>query len=304
MLRMSVDLTLVPTEKRAVLESAVAALQNVPHVAGVVLGGSYSCGCAGESSDLDIGIYYRESRPLPIEAIRAVAASISIPGSTPLVTDLYGWGPWVNGGAWIHTAATKVDFVYRNLDQLERVIQDGHRGVTHHDFEQQPPYGFRSVIYFAETYFCIPLYDPHGEIRKCKGLVATYPAPLRTSIVHNSLWGAEFSLWACDGFARSGDVLNVAGCLTRTADYLVQAIFALNRLYFLNHKHANRMLSDVPVQPYRVTQRLSAVLARIGADRHELTHALHQMLGIWSETVALTNGEYQSRFDMSSAKAR
>jgi hypothetical protein len=36
----------------------------------------------------------------------------------PVVTGTYEWGPWVNGGAWIQTSAGKVDFLYKNLDQV------------------------------------------------------------------------------------------------------------------------------------------------------------------------------------------
>ena len=78
------------------------------------------------------------------------------------VTGFYEWGAWVNGGAWIHNPVCKVDFLYRNLDQVKRTIDDAKRGILHHDYAQQPAYGFYSVIYLAETQICLPLYDPQG----------------------------------------------------------------------------------------------------------------------------------------------
>jgi hypothetical protein len=50
--------------------------------------------------------------------------------------------------------AVSVDFIYRNIEQVERVLEEGRRGVWRHDYEQQPQFGFRSVIYFAETEQC------------------------------------------------------------------------------------------------------------------------------------------------------
>src|SRR5215468_10829557 len=100
MLDTSLDL---PIEKRRTLHSAVEALQHLHNVVAVVLGGSYACGLARPDSDLDIGVYYRERSPLSIDEVRLAAQTICTPGSVPVVTGTYEWGPWVNGGAWIQT---------------------------------------------------------------------------------------------------------------------------------------------------------------------------------------------------------
>lgn len=89
----------MPPGKSELLLAAVDSLKSVPNVVALVLGGSYARGLARPGSDIDIGIYYRDAAPLPVSAVRAVADSLSAPGSSPVVTGLYGWGPWVNGGA-------------------------------------------------------------------------------------------------------------------------------------------------------------------------------------------------------------
>jgi hypothetical protein len=111
------------------LNQAADALRTVPNIVAIVLGGSYASGLAHSGSDLDIGLYYREAAPFPIGDVRSVAESISANGSAPIVAGLYEWGPWVNGGAWIRTPAGKVDLPYRNLDQVQAVIDEGQRGV-------------------------------------------------------------------------------------------------------------------------------------------------------------------------------
>jgi hypothetical protein len=252
---------------------------------------------ANEHSDLDIGVYYREAAPFQIEEIRAVAASVSLPGSTPVVTDFYGWGPWVNGGAWIQTAATKVDLLYKNLDQLERVIGESSRGVWRHDFDQQPPFGFRSVVYLGETHCCMPLHDPFGEIEKLKQAVARYPEPLKNTILREGLWGAEFSLWSCDGFVKANDAYNAAGCITRAAQFLIHALFALNRQYFLNDKHVKRMLAKFSRVPKDCAARLDAICSEPASEA-----SLLAMRELWMEAVALTAGAYRPRFDLGVAK--
>jgi hypothetical protein len=290
----------LPPGKRDVLNAAIEGLKRVSNVAALVLGGSYARGVAHEGSDVDIGIYYREAAALPVQEVRAVAESIRAPGTEPVVTELYGWGPWVNGGAWIQTPATKVDFVYRNLDQVCSVIEEGQRGVWRHDYDQQPPYGFRSVVYFAETHFCIPLYDPLGEIGLLKRAIATYPEPLKRRIVEDGLWGAEFSMWSGRGFAASADVYNAAGCLTRAAQYIAHAIYAINDEYFLNDKQATTMLSRFARSPRDCAARLADVLAKPGRTSAELGDSFESLRQLWLEVVTM-DGAYQPRFNLTSA---
>ena len=237
----------------------------VPSVVAVVLGGSYARGLARSDSDIDIGIYYREAAPFSVDEVRSVAEKICTPASVPTITGMYEWGPWVNGGAWIQTPSGEVDFVYRNLDQVRRVIDEGKRGVWRHDYDQQPPYGFRSVIYFGETFFCIPLHDPESELTRMKQSVAEYPSALKTTIIQESLWGAEFSLWFCRTYA-SEDVYNAVGCMTRVAQSLVQALFAMNDEYFLGDKYVNRIIEQFKRRPREFTSRLARVLSNPGAS--------------------------------------
>src|SRR5512143_361623 len=112
----------ISPEKQALLNTLTARLAGMSGVEAVALGGSYARGTQRPGSDLDVAIYYTENKPFLIKDIQVVANEISIQGP-PQVTDFFGWGAWVNGGAWIQTAAGKVDFLYRSLEQVQRTIQ-------------------------------------------------------------------------------------------------------------------------------------------------------------------------------------
>lgn len=237
-------------------------------------------------------MYYTEESPFKIDDIRRVAAEICISGP-PDVTDFYGWGPWVNGGAWIPTAAGKVDFLYRNLDQVKRTIDDAARGVTYHDFNQQPAFGFYSVIYLAETRVCRPLYDPAGHIAAIKEQVAVYPPLLKEKAIATNLWLAEFSLVHAAGYAERGDVYAVSGALSRTAAFLTQALFALNETYFMNDKTAMAEIAAgfhaaFPLVPPGYVQDLSSILAHLGETPADLISSTRAMHDLWASVVALT----------------
>jgi predicted nucleotidyltransferase len=288
-------LAALPAEKQALLQRLVEELRQVDGVQAIVLGGSYARGVQRADSDLDIGLYYDEAAPFAIETIRAIARSLSS-GGEPTVTGFYEWGAWVNGGAWIQTAAGKVDFLYRNLDQVQRTIAEAQQGILHHDYGQQPAYGFYSVIYLAETQICLPLFDPHGQIERLKAQVASYPPLLKSRTMDSHLWSAEFTLIHARSFADQGDVYTTVGCLTRAAANLTQVLFALNEVYFIGDKRAMAQVAGFRLTPPAYGDRLAHILAQPGATRDQLSKTVADLSNLWQEVVALTGTDYQPKF--------
>lgn len=291
------SLSHVPTAKRAILDELVAQLCTVPGIVAVVLGGSYAGHTHHATSDLDVGLYYREAAPFDIDDIRKIAVDIA-DSATPIVTKLYEWGAWVNGGAWIQTAAGKVDFLYRNVDQIERTIADAQQGITQHDYGQQPAYGFYSVIYLAETEICLPLWDPGQVIAALKAQVATYPPALKMNLVNDHLWSAEFTLLNAQTLAAQGDIYNTVGCLTRAAANLTQVLFALNERYFQRDKQVMATVAQFDLVPADYDQRLCAILAAPGNTPKQLTAAVTNLAALWQDIVKLTNNTYQPKFNL------
>lgn len=285
----------VPPAKRRFLANLVERLSQVQGVEAVALGGSYARGTQRKGSDLDVGLYYAETAPYEITAIRETAIAISA-GSAPTVTDFYGWGPWVNGGAWIETRVGKVDFLYRNLDQVERTIREAHQGIIHHDYDQQPTFGFYSVIYLAETQVCLPLYDPCGQIAYLKSLVAAYPPALKQKIISDWLWSGEFSLLYAWDFAAAGDIYNTTGCLGRIASALTQVLFALNETYFMSDKKIMQQVAGFQILPEGYVGRLQALLARPGRTPTGLKRTVAGLEAEWRRVAALAGDQYQPKF--------
>jgi hypothetical protein len=286
----------LPREKRLLLETLVSSLSKVPDMQAIVLGGSYASGSQHSASDLDVGLYYLEAQPFSVDAIREVASGISRTGTRPTVTGFYAWGAWVNGGAWIQTAAGKLDFLYRNLDQVQRTIQEAQQGLCRHDYDQQPTHGFYSVGYLAETQICLPLFDPAGRIAALKQQVQDYPASLKQKIIADSLWSAEFTLKHARGFAEQADIYNTAGCLSRAAANLTQVLFALNEKYFLSDKKVIQTLAAFKILPDDYTNNIQAVLAHPGETRLELEQAVSRLDGCWQSVAALAGDQYQPKF--------
>ncbi|MCW3465691.1 nucleotidyltransferase domain-containing protein [Chitinophaga nivalis] len=279
--------------QQQMLQQLTEELKTIDGVAAIVLGGSHATGMATERSDLDIGIYYYEAQPFNIPAIKSLATKYHT-GSDPTVTDFYQWGPWVNGGAWLETAAGKVDFLYRNIDQVKATIAKAGQGEWENHYEQQPPYGFSSVIYLAETKACIPLYDPQHLITALKKSVSTYPPALRQTIIQQSLWAAEFTVAHAEAFAIQKDIYNLSGCLTRAVKNIISALFAINEIYPIGDKKAVEIIAQCKYSPELLPVKVEQIL--VITDMVQSTVRLKALL---QEVIDLTDGAYKALYNFS-----
>jgi hypothetical protein len=279
----------------ALVARCVEGLRAVGGIEAIALGGSHARGVARPDSDVDLGLYYSEAAPPDLGALRRLAADLN--GTPdPVVTELYGWGRWVNGGAWLTIGGQRLDFLYRNLDQVERVIADCEAGEVTNDFWQQAPYGFFSYIYLGELAACRPLHDPGGVLAALKERVAVYPEPLRRQVVQGQLWSAVFTLENAHKLAARGDVYSTVGCLTRAAASLTQALFALNRTYFVSDKDALIAIDGFAVRPERYGARMAALLGAAGTTPSALEASVAAAEALCGEAVALAGDLYRSRY--------
>ena len=101
-------------QQQLLLRQVVDHLKPVHGLSAIVLGGSHASGTNRPDSDIDIGLYYNEDRPLDIDQIRAIVRLLN-DAPNPAVTDLGEWGTWVNGGAWLTVGGQRVDFLIEIL---------------------------------------------------------------------------------------------------------------------------------------------------------------------------------------------
>jgi hypothetical protein len=91
------------------VEHLAARLAAIPGVVAVTLGGSRAAGTAVAGSDWDFGLYYRGRLDPADVAALGWPGRVFAPGE---------WGRIVNGGAWLTIEGTKVDLIYRDLEEV------------------------------------------------------------------------------------------------------------------------------------------------------------------------------------------
>jgi hypothetical protein len=269
------------------LRGLVDELAAVPGVEAVVLGGSHARGLAREGSDVDLGLLYRDARPLDVASVRALAGRWN-DAPDPVVTGLYGWGPWVNGGAWLTVRGRRVDLLYRSVERVEREVDAAHAGRHEIDFAQQPPFGFWSGTLLGEAACALPLHDPAGHAERLRRLVAAYPDALREAVMRDTKQGTSFGLAAfAPKFAARGDAWGTAACLARAVWQLGLALFAHDRCYLVNDKTLLDEIDGFADAPPEFAARAREVLAQPGSTAGALAASVEAVSALNRETWAL-----------------
>lgn len=252
------------------LERVVGALTEVDGVLAVTLGGSRARGSARPDSDVDVGLYYRPDVPLDVSGLRWAAAAVDDRPSVE-VTEPGAWGPWVDGGAWLSIDGHSVDWIYRNLDRVERYLTDAAAGRFEVGYQVGHPHGVTSAVYLGELATAVVLHDPSGALAAVREALQSYPPALRRALIERFGFEARFSLVQADKGAARGDVAYVVGCVWRATACLLQVAFAMNGRWLLNEKGALSEARSLPRMPDGMVDTVEAVLAAPGGTPEVLS---------------------------------
>jgi predicted nucleotidyltransferase len=271
-------------------QSVSQRLSQVEGVIAVVLGGSHARGDAKPNSDIDLAMYYHPEKPLNVQQLRALADELE--GANPTLklykdrgpTELGGWGPLINGGAWLEIEGQHMDWLYSNLVEVRQAIQDAVEGksVLHH--RPGHPHGFHTHMFAGQVHFAKALYDPTDAFAKLKEQVLEYPPKLRKFLVHEFNWQIDIALASSEKSAARGETYYVAGSLFECAACMVQMLFALNEKYFINEKGSIDLVETFELKPKDFALRIHIALGNIGRTANGLEEKLEQFSQLAEET--------------------
>ena len=258
----------------SLLERIVDNVRQVDGVTAIVLGGSRARGTHTSISDVDLGIYYHPDSPLDLKALGKLATQLDDEHRADVITDLGGWGPWINGGGWLIIQSYHVDFLYRDLGKVNAVIDDCLQGKVEIFYQPGHPFGFLSSIYLAEVAVCRPLWDPEGMISELKKKLNPYPDSLQKVVVQKFSWEINFSIEIARKSVERSDVTYAAGCCFRSVMCMLQVLFAVNKTYWLNEKGAVALAETFPRKPGRFQARINDVFQALAADPPSLQNGI------------------------------
>jgi hypothetical protein len=256
----------------------VEQLSGVRGVEAVVLGGSRGRGTHSPDSDYDVGIYFDSPETFDIARLNGIAQSLDDEHRAGLCTPVGGWGPWVNGGGWLLIKGAHVDFIYRELPRIQRVVDDCLAGKIEVGYQPGHPFGFVSAIYMGEIATCRLLWDRQGELAALKAKTQPYPPALKRALMAMG-WEAGFCAAIAEKPAKRGDLNYVAGALFRGATCLALALFGLNEQWWLNEKGAVELASSFSLCPPRFAERVNEMFTLVGTDAPRAVAMLAELDG-------------------------
>jgi predicted nucleotidyltransferase len=226
-----------------------AELAGLPGAVAVVLGGSRAAGTARPESDWDLGLYYRGA--FGPDALRRL-------GHDGHVSELGEWGPIMNGGAWLTIDGTPIDVLYRDLDRVERWLDEARQG----RFEVLTQNGY---VVGAPTYL------PVGELALCRPIAGELPRPEFPGALAETApvrWRGRASV--CLMFARSHaalrDAVACTGMLAQAALCTAHARLAERREWVLNEKHLIERAGLTAVEPLLAARDVDGIAALLGVE--------------------------------------
>jgi predicted nucleotidyltransferase len=273
-------------QTESLLPWLIEEVKRVEGVRAIVLGGSRARGAHTPSSDIDLGIYYHPAHPMNLNQLRGAAAKLDDAHRPDVITEPGGWGPWINGGGWLKVQSHPVDFLYRDLEKVTKVIEDCLHGRVEMVYQPGHPHGFVSCIYLAEVAVCQPLWDPQGTISALKQRINPYPESLQKALIQKFAWEIDFSLTIAGKSIERADVAYAAGCCFRSVMCMLQVLFALNKTHWLNEKGAVALAEPFAIKPARLQSRINDSFRLLDANPDSIQKAI-VALGELSEEIGL-----------------
>jgi len=271
----------------SLITEIVDRLKDTAGIEALVLGGSRARGTHTETSDIDLGIYYHPAKPLDLQELARVATEIDDEHRADVITEIGGWGPWINGGGWLKVKQIPVDFLYKDLEKIERLIADCREGRIEIVYQPGHPHAFESHIYLSEVALCQPLWDPHRTLARLKSKVQPYPLELKRAIVRSFWWESGFSIQIAHKSIARNDVAYAAGCCFRCVACLCQTLFAINEQYWMNEKGAVAIAAGLKIAPSNLRERVEAAFTHLNASAEGIEAAIHILEELLDECKAL-----------------
>jgi predicted nucleotidyltransferase len=262
------------------IHRVVYRLQSIQGIVAITLGGSRASGNFTQKSDVDLGIYYHPENLIDLVALNHLATELDDNHRTNLITPIGEWGQWINGGGWLKIESVPVDFLYRDLSQVNHVIDDCHAGQITIDYQPGHPHGFVSSTYMGEVAIGLSLYDPDGVLEALKTKTTPYPMPLQQATINKFSWEINFSLLIAQKAVVRSDVAYAAGCCFRTVACMNQVLFALNEAYLLNEKGAVAIANSFARCPQDYQQRIETVFSLLATNPNTIVDAIAILDGI------------------------
>lgn len=255
-------------------------LSHVSGVQAVLLAASTSDQDWTYDADVDLYVYYSKEALPPRNDLRKVAVELN--PSHP-VDDEMEFDVATSTGTLLWVEGRRIGLHYREIERVQRAIDQVKYGIFTSEYQPAGPHGFFSFYLVGEVAQGHPLYDSSGQIEAMRAEAVQYPPALRHSVFEMFSREADIALFNAQRSASEDDLFFATGYLYRCAACLVQAVFAMNGIYYTGAPGVLRKMSGLEQRPERFEQVLTTVLSVPGRTRTDLFESIDELRSLLND---------------------
>lgn len=279
---------------RSVIEKIVTQLKKIDCIEAIVLSGSRAyVQNVSNKVDYDIGILYFEKLPFDMDTFKSLVFRLS-DYTNPYISKLDADGPLRNGSAFISIQGLKINFLYTNVNFLERVIKLHKKGLFESDYASFIPYGIHSYNYCAFIQKWEALYDPRNITDRLRNQIGVYPQLLKRNVVNSFIFRSQRALDAArDAYSRK-QLYILIGSLTKSISSMIQVLYALNETYPTLDKNFSHDYIKFQMTLPHFLKEINTVLS-IKDDKKSMLASLKLASSLHAKVINLSKSIYTSQ---------
>ena len=110
-----------------------------------------------------------------------------------------------------------------------------------------------------------------------KNRLTPYPTALQNALIQKFAWEMNFSLGIAQKSIAKADVAYAAGCCFNSVMCMLQVLFAINHVYWLNEKGAVAIAEKFAIKPDHFQSRINDIFGLLRASPESISQALARL---------------------------
>ena len=275
-------------------DKLISKLIKINGVLAICIAGSKIYESTSNHSDIDLGIYYKDS--FDVQKLKNIFYKES-EITQPIVTKITKKdnNPYT-GYAWAVINGVIFDIPYIDLTITNLVIKELINGEFNSFYYQTFPYGYHSYMILGSLSNLNIIYDPQEKIKQIKKKINYYPIKLKESIIKFFLNDCQNIFNHINKYQKRQHVHLLIGSITRVVDNVIQVLYALNEQFFYNYKMISIDYSNFRIKPrIDILEYEKKIIFELNNNDQTQKRIIYQLKQIYSEMLSLCYKHYQPK---------
>lgn len=275
-------------------DKLLSKLVKIQGVLAICIAGSKVYESSNNHSDIDLGIYYRDSFEVQeLKKIFYEESEITHPVVTKILKKNHN--PYT-GYAWSIFNGIAIDIPYIDLNKADQTIKKLINGEFMSFYYQTFPYCYHNYMIWGSLLNLKIIYDPLQEIKNLKNNLKGFPIKLKRNIIQFFLNDCQNIFNHINKYQERQHIHLFAGSITRVIDNLIQVLYALNEQFFYNYKMIPTDYYNFSIKTkVDILEQERKIFFQLDNDKQTQKRIIYQLKQIYVDVLSLCYNYYQPK---------